>query len=57
MSFPFESALTPPVPMDGVQPWSDEDEAAWQELHRDDPDGLFLDLDEALPLDQDEVQS
>jgi len=26
--------------------WSDEDEAAWLELHRNDPDVLLLDLDE-----------
>lgn len=32
-----------------LRPWSDEDKAAWQELHRDDPDVFSLDLDEAQP--------
>lgn len=41
------SALNPPVPPAELQPWSDEDEAAWQDLHRDDHDVMLLDLDEA----------
>ena len=33
--------------LEWIQPsWSDEDEAAWQELHQDDTDVLLLDLDE-----------
>jgi len=38
--------LNPPVPPAELQAWSDEDEAAWQDLHRDDPDVLLPDLDE-----------
>jgi hypothetical protein len=29
-----------------IPPWSDDDEAAWQDLHRNNPDVLLLDLDE-----------
>ena len=32
-----------------LPPWSDEDEAAWQELHRGDDDLLWLFPDEVQP--------
>jgi len=38
--------LNPPVPPAELKPWSDDDEAAWQDLHHNDPDVLLLDLDE-----------